>query len=346
MSGNSLLMEIRDLKTWFGFRENPVRAVDGVSFVIPRGSTVALVGESGCGKSVTALSLARLVSEPPGIYAGGQVLFEGKDILGMTARKLAGIRGRDISYVFQEPGTSLNPVFTVGYQIMESVRLHRKDANAHDEAVSLLDLVGLPQPESKLKAYPHELSGGMQQRVMIAMALACRPKLLVADEPTTALDVTIQAQILELLASLQKKLGMSVLLITHNLGLVADMADIVNVMYAGRIVETGRAEEVLADPAHPYTKGLLDAVPRLDRTGRGESGQTRLKGIPGTVPHPAKLPKGCKFVPRCSWAKSECRESEPLITDVDAGEPFSGQEPAGARGVRCFFPLRVEEMKG
>jgi len=325
MNGNGQLLHVRDLKVWFGSRKNPIRAVDGVSFSIPSASTVALVGESGCGKSVTALSLTRLVPAPPGIYAGGQVMFEGQDVLRMNERQLSDLRGREISYVFQEPGSALNPVFRVGYQIMEAIRLHRRDANPREEAVKLLALVGLPDPERRLDAYPHELSGGMQQRIMIAMALACQPKLLVADEPTTALDVTIQAQILELIGALQRQLHMAVLLITHNLGLVADVAHVVNVMYAGRIVESGRTEDVLTKPAHPYTRGLLDAVPRLN----GKRGE--VKSIEGSVPHPARLPPGCKFSPRCPRVQDRCRGVEPEITPT-------GDE----RSVRCYFPYRTE----
>ena len=323
MTAQGQLLQVDDLRIWFGSRKRPIRAVDGVSFTIPAASTVALVGESGCGKSVTALALARLVPVPPGIYAGGQVWFDGRDVLQLGERELSELRGRDISYVFQEPGSALNPVFRVGYQIMESLRLHRKDVNAREEAVKLMNWVGLPDPERRLEMYPHELSGGMQQRVMIAMALACRPRLLVADEPTTALDVTIQAQILELIGSLQKQLQMAVLLITHNLGLVADVAHVVNVMYAGRIVESGRTEDVLATPAHPYTRGLLDAVPRLGGT-RGQ-----MKGIDGSVPHPARLPAGCKFAPRCPKAQDKCRGVEPEITPAGKG-----------RNVRCYFPCR------
>ena len=321
MTTNGQLLQVSDLKVFFGSAKSPIRAVDGVSFDIPKASTVALVGESGCGKSVTALSLARLVPAPPGIYAGGQVLFDGRDVLRMSERQLSGLRGADMSYVFQEPGSALNPVFRVGYQVMEAIRLHRRDTDPRDEAVKLLNMVGLPDPERRLDAYPHELSGGMQQRVMIAMALACRPRLLVADEPTTALDVTIQAQILELIGSLQRQLHMAVLLITHNLGLVADVAHVVNVMYAGRIVESGRTEDALTKPAHPYTRGLLDAVPRLD----GKRG--RMKGIEGSVPHPARLPPGCKFAPRCPKAQDKCRGVEPEITPAGAGHT-----------VRCFFP--------
>jgi len=326
MDAGTPLLQVRELKTWFGSRRRPIRAVDGVSFDVPPQSTVALVGESGCGKSVTALSLARLVPEPPGYYAGGDVLFDGRSVLQMSQRELSDLRGREISYIFQEPATCLNPVFRVGAQIMEAVKLHRPSADAREEAVKLLQLVGLPEPLRQLKAYPHQMSGGMQQRVMIAMALACRPRLLVADEPTTALDVTIQAQILELLSDLQRDLQMSVLLITHNLGLVADQAHRVSVMYAGRIVESGLAGDVLRSPAHPYARALLDAVPRLDSTGG------RMTGIPGTVPDPADLPPGCKFEPRCSGAQPECREKEP------------GLETAGSgREVRCFFPCGATE---
>jgi oligopeptide/dipeptide ABC transporter ATP-binding protein len=304
---NNILLHVQDLRTHFITRGGVVRAVDGVSFIIREGETVALVGESGCGKSVTALSLARLIPQPPGQYAGGQVLFRGRDVLRLDDAELRQLRGRDISYVFQEPGESLNPVFTVGYQIAEAIRLHRPKVSGRDEVLRLMNLVGLPDPERRFDAYPHQLSGGMQQRAMIAMALACNPRLLVADEPTTALDVTIQAQIMELLGSLQKQLGMAVLLITHNLGLVADVAHWLNVMYAGRIVESGPTEKVLRNPRHPYTRGLLDAVPRLE----GTTG--RLKGIEGAVPNPLALPSGCPFHPRCPKAQPRCRAEEPVI---------------------------------
>jgi len=288
MGKNGVLLKVEDLKTWFGTRENPVRAVDGVSFNVDEGETIAIVGESGCGKSVTAMSLARLIPEPTGFYAGGRIIFRGEDVLAMNDSRLMDLRGREISYVFQEPGTSLNPVFRVGFQIMEALKLHRKDVDAKSETVKLMSMVGLPDPETRMDAYPHEMSGGMQQRVMIAMALACRPKLLVADEPTTALDVTIQAQILELLSSLQHELKMAVLLITHNLGLVADTARSVYVMYCGRVVESGLTEDVLSSPSHPYSRGLLDAVPRLDAE---PGGCGRISGIPGSVPHPARFPE-------------------------------------------------------
>lgn len=324
VNSEKTFLQVRDLKVYFGSTTNPVRAVDGITFSIGEGETVALVGESGCGKSVTAVSLARLVPEPPGIYAGGQILLDGEDVLQMGNSRLTDLRGRVISYIFQEPGTALNPVFKVGYQVKEAIKLHRRDVDPDTEALKLIDMVGLPNPKRCLDSYPHELSGGMQQRVMIAMALACRPRLLVADEPTTALDVTIQAQILELLSALQKQLGMAVLLITHNLGLVADLAKRVNVMYAGRIVESGPAEDVLASPAHPYSRGLLDAVPRI------ESRKERMQGIEGSVPHPARLPPGCKFAPRCPFVQAKCRAQEPGIDQVSPG-----------REVRCWFPLKV-----
>lgn len=330
------LLEINDLRVWFGPKDSPVRAVDGVSFSVPAGRTVALVGESGCGKSVTALSLARLVPEPPGYYESGSIMFDGEDVLKMDDRRLRELRGSDIAYVFQEPGTALNPVFRVGDQVMEAIRLHRRDVKARDEAVRLMDMVGLPDPEGRFSAYPHELSGGMQQRIMIAMALACSPRLLVADEPTTALDVTIQAQILELLASLQDKIKMAVLMITHNLGLVADVAHTVNVMYAGRIVETGPVQEILAAPAHPYTRGLLDAVPRLAGAGGTE---VRLKGIGGSVPNPEDLPPGCKFAPRCSFAEGECAQAEPELEYRISNIEHRMLKEKDQRAVRCFHPL-------
>jgi len=314
-------VEVEGLKTWFGTGPEPVKAVDGVSFSIPEKSTVALVGESGCGKSVTAMSLTRLLPSPPARYAGGRVLVGGRDTMQMTPSQLSGIRGREIAYIFQEPGTALNPVFRVGYQIGEAVRLSGRKVRVRDEVLRLMHLVGLPEPERRIDSYPHELSGGMQQRVMIAMALASQPRLLVADEPTTALDVTIQAQILELLGALQKELGMSVLLITHNLGLVAETAHTVHVMYGGRLVESGGTEEVLRKPAHPYTRGLLDAVPRLSVT-------KTMRGIDGTVPNPAHLPVGCKFAPRCPRVKDKCRGTEPEMT-----------MSTGDRQVRCYFPL-------
>lgn len=323
---DNTLIEIRDLRVHFDAEGEPVRAVDGIDLTIGQGETVALVGESGCGKSVTSLALARLVPEPPGIYAGGQVLFEERDVLRMRPSALRDLRGDKISYIFQDPSASLNPVFRVGYQIGEALRLHRREVNIQEEVVRLLRMVGIADPEERAKAYPHEMSGGMQQRAMIAMALACRPRLLVADEPTTALDVTIQAQILDLLVSLQQQLGMAILLITHNLGLVAGVAHRVYVMYAGRIVEAGLTEDVLAHPRHPYTKGLLEAVPRL--SGVGE----RLKGIEGVVPNPARLPSGCRFHPRCPMRQALCEEKEPALEKVE-----------GPHHSRCHFWRELSE---
>ncbi len=307
------LLEVRHLSVAFGSEGHELLVVEDVSFQVNERETVALVGESGCGKSVTALSLARLLPQPPARIAGGDILFEGRDVGRMDDRELRRLRGAEVAYVFQEPGASLNPVFPIDWQIREALKIHRpKEANTQ-EIIRLLSLVGIPEPERKLKAYPHELSGGMQQRVMMAMALACRPKLLVADEPTTALDVTIQQQILELLRDLQERLGMAVILITHNLGLVADIAHRVHVMYAGKLVESGPTEEVLRHPAHPYTKGLLAAVPKLE----GTLGQ--LEGIPGQVPAAGHMPTGCRFHPRCALCQPLCREKDPADEAVTPG---------------------------
>src|SRR5687767_14882572 len=296
MTDSKPLLEIRDLKLEFGAGDRAVRAVDGVSFTIRDGETVCLVGESGCGKSVTALSIARLVPTPPARYAGGQILLQGRDVLKMSKADLRDIRGGVVSYIFQEPSASLNPVFRVGNQIKESLKLHRRDAATDDEVVRLLKLVGIPAPESRLRDYPHQLSGGMQQRVMIAMALASHPKLLIADEPTTALDVTIQAQIIELLLDLKNRLGMAMLLITHNLGIVSDIADRVAVMYAGQIVELAPANDLLRRPLHPYTQALMNSVPKFGHE------QERLRTIGGSVPNLGAWPKGCRFFPRCPIA--------------------------------------------
>lgn len=311
------LLNIENLRVYFRTRTEPIRAVDGVNFAVSERKTVALVGESGCGKTVSALALARLIA-PPGYIAGGRISFAGKDVLAMDLASLRKLRGAEVSYIFQEPATSLNPVFRVGYQIAEAIRLHRTAVSVRGEVIQLMKRVGLP--EQRVRAYPQELSGGMQQRVMIAMALACHPKLLVADEPTTSLDVTIQAQILDLLVGLQQEMGMAVLLITHNIGLVADVAHRVYVMYAGRIVESASAEELLTRPAHPYTLGLLAAVPRL--TGSKE----RVNGIQGSVPNPARLPTGCKFHPRCPRVRERCRQEEPEEIRL-----------SGEHGVRCHF---------
>jgi peptide/nickel transport system ATP-binding protein len=314
------LLEIKNLKMDFGTGAEALRAVDGVSLIIGAGETVCLVGESGCGKSVTALSIARLVPAPPANYVGGEIRLNGRDVLQMTNGDLRNIRGGVVSYVFQEPGASLNPVFRIGNQIKESLQLHQPAKATDDEVIRLLKLVGIPAPESRLKNYPFEMSGGMQQRVMIAMALASEPKLLVADEPTTALDVTIQAQILDLLRDLKQRLGMAILLITHNLGIVGDMADRVAVMYAGQIVELSPAKELLRRPLHPYTKALINSVPKL------AGGADRLSAIPGNVPRIGNFPPGCRFAPRCPIARPECSEKIPELLEVEPG-----------RWVRCPF---------
>ncbi len=307
------LLEVEDLRVYFATGGAPARAVDGVSLALGRGEAVALVGESGCGKSVTALALARLAPSPPAVIAGGSIRFEDRDVLAMTDADLRELRGARIAYVFQEPGAALNPVVRVGRQVAEALRLHRPETAVGEEVVNLLRLVGLPDPERVRRAYPHELSGGMQQRAMIAMALACRPALLVADEPTTALDVTIQAQIMELLARLQQELGMALLLITHNLGLAAGFAGRIYVMYAGRIVETGPTGQVLTKPRHPYTRALLEAVPSLAGAPAG------LRGIPGSVPAPDRMPAGCRFHPRCPQCRDLCRAREPELAEAGPG---------------------------
>ncbi len=314
------LLEIKNLKMDFGADAGAVRAIDDVSLAIGAGETVCLVGESGCGKTVTAQSIARLVPVPPANYVGGEILLNGRDVLKMSPRELCDIRGGVVSYIFQEPGTALNPVFRIGAQIKESLKLHRPEKANDAEVIRLLKLVGIPAPQSRIKNYPFEMSGGMQQRVMIAMALASEPKLLVADEPTTALDVTIQAQILDLLSELKQRLGMAILLITHNLGIVGDMADRVAVMYAGQIVELSPARELLRRPLHPYTRALMNSVPKL----RGDA--ARLSAIPGNVPRIGNFPPGCRFAPRCPIAKPECSDKIPELLEVEPG-----------RFVRCPF---------
>ncbi len=307
------LLEVRNLKTSFATARGEVRSVDDVSFTLEQGETLSLVGESGCGKSVTALSIMRLVSKP-GRITGGQILFEGRNLLELGETEMRAIRGDDIAMIFQDPMTSLNPVYTVGEQIAEAIRLHRKVSRreAWNQAIEGMRDVAIPSPETRAKSYPHEMSGGMRQRVMIAMALACDPKLLIADEPTTALDVTIQAQILELLAELKAKRNLGLLLITHDLGVVAEVSDRVAVMYAGKIVEEASVRELFARPRHPYTEGLLRAVPRLDEEGAER--KRRLTTIEGVVPNPLQLPPGCRFAPRCPHAQEKCRAGEiPLI---------------------------------
>jgi len=309
------LLELRDLQTHFFTDDGVVRAVDGVSFALRAGETLAVVGESGSGKSVTSLSILRLVASPPGRIVGGEIRFRGRDLLALPDAEMRAIRGKSISMIFQEPMTSLNPVYTCGEQILEVLVLHERidRATARNRAIELLRMVGIPSPEQRVDEYPHQMSGGMRQRVMIAMALACRPALLIADEPTTALDVTIQAQILDLLRDLRRELGMALLLITHDLGVVAETADRVAVMYAGQVVEYCGVREAFRATRHPYTAGLLASLPKLG--GAGE----RLRVIPGNVPDPTRFPPGCRFHPRCPLAVDRCRTEAPVLRDVGAG---------------------------
>jgi peptide/nickel transport system ATP-binding protein len=314
---NHFLLKIRHLHTYFFTDEGVARAVDGVDLELEEGGTLGVVGESGCGKSVTAISIMRLIPDPPGKITQGEIVFGGTNLLGLSEAEMRKVRGRSISMIFQEPMTSLNPVFQIGDQISEVLRLHegvsRKDA--WNRSVEMLRMVGIPAPERRVYEYPHQLSGGMRQRAMIAMALACSPKLMIADEPTTALDVTIQAQILELMNRLQKEKGMSVILITHNLGVIAETAQKVAVMYAGRIVEYAQVKPIFAGPKHPYTQGLLQSIPRLDQDhGR----KTKLETIPGLVPSLLDLPKGCKFSNRCKYVFERCGE-EPALIEVAPG---------------------------
>jgi peptide/nickel transport system ATP-binding protein len=306
------LLEVRDLRTRFASERGEVHAVDGVDLSLERGRTLGIVGESGCGKSVTALSIMGLVPQPPGRIAGGEVLFEGEDLLQAPARRMRDLRGDKLSMIFQEPMTSLNPAFPAGDQVAEALLRHRKISpkEARDQAVEMLRKVRIPSPERRARDYPHQLSGGMRQRVMIAMALACDPRLLIADEPTTALDVTIQAQILELMRLLRAELGTAIILITHDLGVIAELADDVIVMYAGKVVERCAAERLFAEPQHPYTIGLLGSIPRLHLA------QARLSAIEGVVPDPVAFPQGCRFHPRCPFAVDKCRAEVPPLIKV------------------------------
>jgi oligopeptide/dipeptide ABC transporter ATP-binding protein len=315
------LLEIDNLQTHFFTRAGVVRAVDGVSYSVRAGETLGVVGESGCGKSVTALSILRLVASPPGRIVGGRVLFEGRNLLELTERAMEDIRGNDIAMIFQEPMTSLNPLLTIGRQIGEAVALHRglSGREAWDEAIEMLRRVHIPEPERRVHAYPHQLSGGMRQRAMIAMALSCNPKLLIADEPTTALDVTIQAQILDLMRELQDTTGAAIILITHDMGVVAENADRVIVMYAGRKVEEASADDLFESPGHPYTKGLLGSLPNLEIAARTDTRRARLSEINGMVPSLANLPRGCSFAPRCGFATEECRAAYPPLTQYRPG---------------------------
>ncbi|MBC8286785.1 MAG: ABC transporter ATP-binding protein [Nitrospinae bacterium] len=305
----SPLLEIEDLSTFFHTEENIVKSVRNVDLTLHKGETLALVGESGCGKSVTALSVMRLIPTPPGKFESGRILFKGQDLLQASEVEMQNIRGNEISMIFQEPMTSLNPIFTVGDQITEAIRLHQNktESQARELALKVLRQVAMPSPENRIDQYPHELSGGMKQRVMIAMAIVCQPALLIADEPTTALDVTIQAQILDLLDQLRKEAQMSILLITHNLGIVAQYADRVAVMYSGKVVELAPVEELFSSPAHPYTRGLLNSLPKDG---------AKLETIPGSVPHPAYLPEGCAFYPRCAEKIDRCMKVVPQLESI------------------------------
>jgi oligopeptide/dipeptide ABC transporter ATP-binding protein len=322
------LLDVVDLQTHFVTRGGVVRAVDGVSWDVAEGETVALVGESGCGKSVSALSIMRLVAAPAGRIVGGRILFKGRDLLSLDEDAMRRVRGREIAMIFQEPMTSLNPVLTIGRQMTEGLETHlaMAPAAARTRAAELLSMVGIPDPARRLAQYPHQFSGGMRQRMMIAMALACEPSLVLADEPTTALDVTIQAQILELMKSLSRRLGVAMLMITHNLGVVARYADRVNVMYAGKIIERGTAREIYASPRHPYTLGLLRSVPRLDEPRRA-----RLDPIEGQPPDLSRLPGGCAFAPRCAFRVERCVvETPPLRAVGGAGSPQGGHKHVSA----------------
>ncbi|GAB4335455.1 MAG: ABC transporter ATP-binding protein [Dehalococcoidia bacterium] len=307
------LLEVKDLRTYFYTQEGTVKAVDGTTYEVEEGETLGLVGESGCGKSVSALSILRLIPQPPGKIVSGEIIFQGRDLLKLDEAEMRRVRGNDIAMIFQEPMTSLNPVLTIGRQMTEALELHMDlhGKAARDRAAELLEMVGIPAARNRLDDYPHQFSGGMRQRVMIAMAMSCNPKLLLADEPTTALDVTIQAQILEVMNRLSQEFGTAVIIITHNLGVVARYADRVNVMYAGRVIETALAEELYGNPKHPYTVGLLNSVPRLDETRK-----EKLVPIEGLPPDLAHLPPGCSFYERCTWRQERCKEEYPPWTLV------------------------------
>ena len=311
------LLEIQGLKTYFFTNKGIVKAVDGVDLSIHEGETLGLVGESGCGKSMTALSIMRLVPEPMGRIVEGSIHFEGKDLVKMTESEMRKIRGNSISMVFQEPMTSLNPVFKVGFQIAEAIQLHQEvpAKEAWERSIEMLRMVGIPSPESRVNEYPHQMSGGMRQRVMIGMALSCRPKLMIADEPTTALDVTIQAQILDLINRLKERVGSSILLITHNLGVVAEIAQYVGVMYAGHIVEYADVIHLFKNPKHPYTVGLFQSIPKKKESAKRE----RLQAIPGLVPDLLELPVGCKFQDRCSQVFQKCKDEPPSFIEIEPG---------------------------
>jgi oligopeptide/dipeptide ABC transporter ATP-binding protein len=323
------ILEVKQLQTSFFTERGEVKAVDHVSFDVYKGKTTAIVGESGCGKSVTSLSIMRLIPNPPGKIVGGEILYKGKDLLKLNMEQMRKIRGNEISMIFQEPMTSLNPVFTVGNQLVEAIQLHQdlSKGEAINKAIEMLKLVGIPAPDKRVRDYPHQLSGGMRQRVMIAMALSCNPQVLIADEPTTALDVTIQAQILDLLRDLQQKVGLGIMLITHDLGVVAEMAHEVIVMYAGVVVERAPVNEIFASPKHPYTQGLLNSIPVLNRDPTGKVKKSRLEPIPGIVPSLLELPVGCRFQERCKFVQDGCRGVEPALRQITE-----------ERQARCILP--------
>lgn len=338
------LVEVKNLQTYFYTEEGVVKAVDGVDYEIYPGETLGIVGESGCGKSVTSLSIMRLVESPPGKIEGGKINFQGKDLTKLSEKEMRKIRGNDISMIFQEPMTSLNPVYTVGDQIIEAIMLHKgvKRKEARQQAIEMLQKVGIPLPEQRVDEYPHQLSGGMRQRVMIAMALSCDPQLLIADEPTTALDVTIQAQILELMNSLKESYGMAIMMITHDLGVIAEVSDRVAVMYAGKVVEYTDVDSLFEDPKHPYTWGLMNSIPKLDKDVE------RLDAIPGSVPSPLNFPEGCKFNTRCPLAEGKCFTDEPELIDAEAGHKvrcwrYKDLEEIKARGERIYADQGVKE---
>jgi oligopeptide/dipeptide ABC transporter ATP-binding protein len=334
LESSTPILQVKDLVTSFQTEDGWVKAVDGVSFEVHKGKTLGIVGESGCGKSVTSLSIMRLIADPPGKITGGEILYRGKDLLKLSADEMRKVRGKEISMVFQEPMTSLNPVFTVGNQLREAISLHERNlsrSQVQARAVEMLKAVGIPSPEKRIMDYPHQLSGGMRQRVVIAMALSCNPSVLIADEPTTALDVTIQAQILELLKDLQSKFGMALVLITHDLGVVAEMADEVLVMYAGKVVERASVREIFANPKHPYTRGLLNSIPTLNQDPTGKVKKDRLETIPGMVPSLSALPQGCRFQDRCTFVKELCRGKEPELRQAHGAQ--SGHQ------IRCTVDI-------
>jgi oligopeptide/dipeptide ABC transporter ATP-binding protein len=328
---NEKILEVKNLETSFRLEDGVIRAVQDVSFNVYKGKTLGIVGESGCGKSVTSLSIMRLIPNPPGKITGGDILYKGKSLLGLTPAEMRKIRGNEISMIFQEPMTSLNPVFTVGNQLIEAIALHQKlsKKECRAKAIEMLTLVGIPSPATRIDDYPHQLSGGMRQRVMIAMALSCNPQVLIADEPTTALDVTIQAQILELLRGLQDRVGMAMILITHDLGVVAESCDDVLVMYAGRVVEQGTVQEIFKNPKHPYTKGLLNSIPSLAKDEKGHVKKKRLETIPGIVPNLLDLPKGCRFQDRCAYVIDACKPVEPELRVI-------GENDHLPHAIRCI----------